>query len=97
MLEPQKKIEMLKNKMEESRKTLNNNKTSANPAVAPITTAIVGLIMYAIRITFFFFAINIILDKFKLEAFSFIECFLIFAAIVGISKETAVKQKTNEN
>jgi hypothetical protein len=97
MLEPHKKIEMLKNKMQESRKTLDNSKTSDNPSVTAITAAIVALIMFAIRITLFYYAINIILDKFKFDAFSFLECFLIFSAIVGIIKETAVKQKTHEN
>ncbi len=97
MLEPQKKIEMLKNKMQESRKTLDNSKTSDHPAVTAVTAAIVALIMSTIRITLFYYAINIILDKFKFNTFSFLECFLIFSAIVGIIKETAVKQKTHEN
>jgi hypothetical protein len=88
MLEPQKKIEMLKNKMQESRKTLDDDKTSSNP----VATAFAALILYVLRIILFYYAINVVLDKFKFESFSFLECFLIFSAIVGIIKETAVKQ-----
>jgi len=85
MIEPQKKIEMLKNKMQESRKTLDDSKTSSNPGA----TAFVALILYVLRIFLFYYAINVVLDKFKFESFSFLECFLIFAAIVGICRAAA--------
>jgi hypothetical protein len=87
MLDSQnKKIEMLKNKIQEARKS-DDSKDASNSGAA----ALAQVILYVLRIIIFYYAVNIVLDKFKFETFSFLECFLIFVAIVGVGREVSRK------
>ena len=84
MLDSQKKAEIIKSKMQESRNSETVTETKNNSSV----NAVIAILSYFARVIIFYFALNIVLDKFKIQYFGFWECFLIFVAIVGIAKSS---------